>query len=424
MGLVSFDSDQASVLPGPHQGNALVTEGYDGIYPLHAGLFDPHTQYGMPKSSLNGNEEFRQIGPWNTEMNTAVDTSAVNLEPITQYRPMSQVPAFNNFETAITEFGPYSGISDHTPSASPSQSSSATRSLSMSATMDLSSRSSSVYPSHSIVNNPIERAQPDTFPFHISAAGGGRGGRGGAGAGGGGGSGGGGGGRASLSSSSRASSLPSPPRIQASTTRTGNAASTQEAEAIMGSKQRSQSINATQKKDRKSRRRSADAPPIATDYTGPSANPVPGMVTAADGPPFSTSPSHSELSNLSQAPVPVPVPQVPRSSQRQRNRRAATKCREKTKAAMIQLEATEKAASMEHMELSKTVADLRGEVLALKNQLLLHGNCECDVIQKYLRNAARNIGEGPGPSGNYTSSQGLDGAWTRPSPYSRHNSYS
>lgn len=148
------------------------------------------------------------------------------------------------------------------------------------------------------------------------------------------------------------------------------------------------------------------------------------MVYAADGPPFSTSPSHSELSNHSQVPVPapVPVPQVPRSSQRQRNRRAATKCREKTKAAVVQLEATEKAVSLEHMELSKTVTELRGEVLALKNQLLLHGTCDCDVIQKYLRNAARSIGEGA--SVNYTPSRGRVAAWPSPPLYSRHNSAS
>lgn len=148
------------------------------------------------------------------------------------------------------------------------------------------------------------------------------------------------------------------------------------------------------------------------------------MVYAADGFPFSTSPSHSELSNHSQVPVPqpVPVPQVPRSSQRQRNRRAATKCREKTKAAAVQLEATEKAISLEHMELSKTVTELRGEVLALKNQLLLHGTCDCDVIQNYLRNAALSIGEGA--SVNYTPSRGSVAAWPSPPLYSRHNSAS
>ncbi|CAN8105294.1 unnamed protein product [Discula destructiva] len=86
------------------------------------------------------------------------------------------------------------------------------------------------------------------------------------------------------------------------------------------------------------------------------------------------------------------VPEALQSSQRQRSRRAATKCREKTKKATAELEATEKAITAENLELTKTVKDLRGEVLALKNQLLLHGNCDCDIIQRYLRKAAHAIG--------------------------------
>ncbi|KAJ4415495.1 hypothetical protein N0V82_007297 [Gnomoniopsis sp. IMI 355080] len=122
------------------------------------------------------------------------------------------------------------------------------------------------------------------------------------------------------------------------------------------------------------------------------------------------------------AQTPPRAPTIPSKSQRLRSRGAAIKCREKTKAAMAQLEATERAASLEHMELSKTVADLREEVLALKNQLLLHGNCNCDVIQQYLRNAARSIGEGS--SVNYASSQGRIAAWTNPPGFGRHHSFS
>lgn len=95
-----------------------------------------------------------------------------------------------------------------------------------------------------------------------------------------------------------------------------------------------------------------------------------------------------------------PPPQPPSSSstsgsatmsQRQRNRAAATKCRKKSKVAIAQLEATDRALSEQHSELSATVTGLRDEVLALKNEILLHGNCDCEIIQSYLTNAARNL---------------------------------
>jgi hypothetical protein len=61
---------------------------------------------------------------------------------------------------------------------------------------------------------------------------------------------------------------------------------------------------------------------------------------------------------------------------------------------MADLEATEKTMYTEHYQLSTTVTGLREEVLILKNELLKHGNCDCEVIQQYLTNAAKNIGNG------------------------------
>lgn len=78
-------------------------------------------------------------------------------------------------------------------------------------------------------------------------------------------------------------------------------------------------------------------------------------------------------------------------SQRQRNRAAANKCRKKSKVATMQLEAADRVLSEQHSELSATVTGLRDEVLALKNEILLHGNCDCDIIQDYLSHAARNL---------------------------------
>ncbi|ROW08542.1 hypothetical protein VPNG_06193 [Cytospora leucostoma] len=83
----------------------------------------------------------------------------------------------------------------------------------------------------------------------------------------------------------------------------------------------------------------------------------------------------------------------PRQAQdlRARNRRAATKCRAKAKAATAELEATEREMELKHQELSAQATSLQDEVLALKNELLLHGNCDCEPIQQYLTNAAKNI---------------------------------
>ncbi|KAK7747863.1 hypothetical protein SLS53_001113 [Cytospora paraplurivora] len=83
----------------------------------------------------------------------------------------------------------------------------------------------------------------------------------------------------------------------------------------------------------------------------------------------------------------------PRQTQdlRARNRRAATKCRAKAKAAVAELEATEREMESKHQQLSAQAARLQDEVLALKNELLLHGNCDCEPIQQYLTNAAKNI---------------------------------
>lgn len=48
----------------------------------------------------------------------------------------------------------------------------------------------------------------------------------------------------------------------------------------------------------------------------------------------------------------------------------------------------------EHEALTRTARSLREEVLSLKNQLLMHGNCDDDLIQQYLANSARLVGSG------------------------------
>lgn len=79
---------------------------------------------------------------------------------------------------------------------------------------------------------------------------------------------------------------------------------------------------------------------------------------------------------------------------RARNREAANRCRAKSKVAAAELEATERAMGAEHDALTRTARSLREEVLSLKNQLLMHGNCDDGLIQQYLANSARLVGSG------------------------------
>lgn len=87
-------------------------------------------------------------------------------------------------------------------------------------------------------------------------------------------------------------------------------------------------------------------------------------------------------------------PAASRSEQRARNRTAAIKCRVKTKAAAVELEATEKTESARHEQLSTTLRSLQADVFALKSEVLLHGNCGDGLIQDYLNKAARSLATG------------------------------
>lgn len=82
----------------------------------------------------------------------------------------------------------------------------------------------------------------------------------------------------------------------------------------------------------------------------------------------------------------------PVGTQRERNRTAATKCRAKTKVVEARLEATERTMWEENTQLTAQVVGLREEVLALKTELLRHGYCDCELIQRYIRSEAMKIG--------------------------------
>lgn len=79
---------------------------------------------------------------------------------------------------------------------------------------------------------------------------------------------------------------------------------------------------------------------------------------------------------------------------RVKNRAAAKRCREKTKQYEMDLAARERQVTEERMYLDACVTALKNEVLTLKNQILQHGDCDCEIIQGYIAKAASGVCNG------------------------------
>ncbi|EPX73986.1 transcription factor Atf21 [Schizosaccharomyces octosporus yFS286] len=75
----------------------------------------------------------------------------------------------------------------------------------------------------------------------------------------------------------------------------------------------------------------------------------------------------------------------------ERNRIAASKCRQKKKLWTQDLENSARIACEQSKALRSLVAQLREEVLCLKNQLLAHQDCGCEGIRQYLSSEAMGI---------------------------------
>ncbi|KAH8554514.1 hypothetical protein BGW37DRAFT_480022 [Umbelopsis sp. PMI_123] len=69
----------------------------------------------------------------------------------------------------------------------------------------------------------------------------------------------------------------------------------------------------------------------------------------------------------------------------ERNRQAASKCRQKKKAWMQDLEQRSEEIISRNKALHETVGMLKEEVLFLKNQLLAHRGCDCTVVKNYIQ---------------------------------------
>ncbi|KAK3326504.1 hypothetical protein B0H66DRAFT_162669 [Apodospora peruviana] len=75
----------------------------------------------------------------------------------------------------------------------------------------------------------------------------------------------------------------------------------------------------------------------------------------------------------------------------ERNRIAASKCREKKKQYVSELEDTRRREAARHHHLVKTFHDLVTETNTLKHTLMAHGSCNDPNIDRWLRNEARRF---------------------------------
>ncbi|KAK1452445.1 hypothetical protein CMEL01_16761 [Colletotrichum melonis] len=79
---------------------------------------------------------------------------------------------------------------------------------------------------------------------------------------------------------------------------------------------------------------------------------------------------------------------------RVKNRAAAKRSREKTKQYEQYLVVKEHEMAQEKMYLDACLTALKNEALTLKDEVLRHGDCDCEMIQRYIVQAARSFGSG------------------------------
>lgn len=100
-------------------------------------------------------------------------------------------------------------------------------------------------------------------------------------------------------------------------------------------------------------------------------------------------------------------PKKQRKKLLEKNREAAYRCRQKKKRWVNDLETKSEHMEIKNKELQEQVAQLREESIYLRNLLLTHGNCDCDVVQTYLRRTSEKLsGQAPDLIGSTSSVSG------------------
>ena len=88
---------------------------------------------------------------------------------------------------------------------------------------------------------------------------------------------------------------------------------------------------------------------------------------------------------------PPKVEDVKRSKFLERNRVAASKCRQKKKEWTQNLENRARELQKDNNQLRMVVESCRQEIIFLKGELLKHSQCECEPIQTFLKSGANNF---------------------------------
>ncbi|KAG0241348.1 hypothetical protein B0O80DRAFT_434986 [Mortierella sp. GBAus27b] len=81
------------------------------------------------------------------------------------------------------------------------------------------------------------------------------------------------------------------------------------------------------------------------------------------------------------------LPEAKRQRFLERNRMAASKCREKKRLQTLKTIADADEITARNQALHESLDELQEEVRALKNQILCHRDCGCDVIQKFVQSS-------------------------------------
>jgi hypothetical protein len=98
----------------------------------------------------------------------------------------------------------------------------------------------------------------------------------------------------------------------------------------------------------------------------------------------------------------------------ERNRVAASKCRQRKKEWVNGLEEAKNGLETQNAHLQMEYNGLLGEVSRMKNQIMAHANCHDPNIDKWIENEARKFVQGQPPS-EYPQSVGF-GGFSNPGP--------
>jgi len=109
-----------------------------------------------------------------------------------------------------------------------------------------------------------------------------------------------------------------------------------------------------------------------------SAKPVTSAATKAGG-------GGGKSAQIKKQSVEEESPEVKRQRFLERNRLAASKCREKKRLQTLKTIADADTITLRNQELHDQLSDLQEQVRSLKTQILCHRDCGCDVIQKFVR---------------------------------------